>query len=154
MQHTSKYQFKLIEGTDSFSPDPLNDNMEKVEEQFEAVEEDLANLAATVGAHGETARIAFGSYVGTGTYGADNPNSLTFGFTPAVVLLAAANVTYGVPTVLLRSMPALPGPSGSMTINLTWDGDSLSWYAVNNANAQGNQEGATYYYVAIGYEAE
>ena len=31
MQQTSKYQFKLIEGTDDFSPGPLNDNMEMVD---------------------------------------------------------------------------------------------------------------------------
>ena len=30
------------------------------------------------------ARIETGSYVGTGTYGASNPNTLTFGFVPKV----------------------------------------------------------------------
>ena len=153
MQHTSKYQFKLIEGTDSFSPGPLNDNMEKVEEQFEAVEEDLANLAAAVGTHGETARIAFGSYVGTGTYGADNPNSLTFGFAPAVVVLTAATSNYQDPTLLLRPMPTLPGPDGSIAIQMTWGENGLSWYAGNSAISQGNADGTTYYYVAIGCEA-
>ena len=32
MQQTSKYQFNLVEGSDDFSPTPLNQNMEKVEE--------------------------------------------------------------------------------------------------------------------------
>lgn len=32
MQHTEKYRFDLIEKEDVFSPDALNDNMEKVEE--------------------------------------------------------------------------------------------------------------------------
>ena len=153
MQQTSKYQFKLIEGTDDFSPTPLNDNMEKVEEQFEAVEEDLANLAAAVGTHGETARIAFGSYVGTGTYGASSPNTLTFGFAPAVVVLTAATSNYQDPTLLLRPMPTLPGPDGSIAIQMTWGENGLSWYAGNSAISQGNADGTTYYYVAIGCEA-
>lgn len=37
------------------------------------------------------ARIATGSYTGTGTYGASNPNSLTFEFAPKIVLLTIAN---------------------------------------------------------------
>ena len=38
MQQTTKYQFKLIEGSDDFSPQPLNDNVEKVEELISGVE--------------------------------------------------------------------------------------------------------------------
>jgi hypothetical protein len=41
----------------------------------------IDDLASSLGA----AKIAFGSYVGTGTYGADNPNSITFDFVPKVV---------------------------------------------------------------------
>ena len=39
MQQTTKYQFKLIEGSDDFSPQPLNDNVEKVEELFQDMAE-------------------------------------------------------------------------------------------------------------------
>ena len=42
MQHTSKYQFKLIEGTDDFSPAPLNQNAQKTETLLAGMEEDLA----------------------------------------------------------------------------------------------------------------
>ena len=35
MQQTNKYKLNLIEKDDTFSPDPLNDNMEKVEEALE-----------------------------------------------------------------------------------------------------------------------
>jgi len=38
MQQTAKYQFNLIEREDVFSPDPLNENMEKVEGALEAVQ--------------------------------------------------------------------------------------------------------------------
>ena len=154
MQQTSKYQFKLIEGTDSFSPDPLNENMEMVEEQFESVEESIAGVLSAMGSHGKTARIQWGSYTGDGQYGASHPTSLSFGFTPAAVFLACADDIYSRPTVLLRSMSTLPGPGGNFAISLTWSGSGLSWYSTYDASAQGSSDGVTYYYVAVGYEAE
>ncbi len=36
MQQTNKYKLNLIEKDDTFSPDPLNDNMEKVEGALKA----------------------------------------------------------------------------------------------------------------------
>ena len=56
MQQTSKYQFKLIEGTDDFSPTPLNDNMEKVEEALDT------QAAALEAAKGEFPVVRLGSY--------------------------------------------------------------------------------------------
>ena len=47
MQQTTKYQFNLIETSDTFSPDPLNQNMEKVESALDAVR---AEAAASVSA--------------------------------------------------------------------------------------------------------
>ena len=77
MQQTSKYQFNLVEGSDDFSPAPLNQNAQKTEAalvameesltgQIEEMEGSLASLAANVGTAGKTARIAWGSYTGTG----------------------------------------------------------------------------------------
>ena len=37
---------------------------------------------------GGNVRIATGSYTGTGTYGVDNPTTITFPFTPLIVLLS------------------------------------------------------------------
>ena len=55
MQQTSKYQFNLIETGDTFSPDPLNQNMEKVESALDAAR---AESAASVS--GESASRAAG----------------------------------------------------------------------------------------------
>ena len=75
------------------------------------------------------------------------------GFAPAVVVLRAATPNYQDPTLRLRRMPTLPGPDGSMAIQMTWGENGLSWYAGNSAISQGNADGTTYYYVAIGCEA-
>ena len=39
MQQTSKYQFNLVDATDDFSPDPLNQNAEKTETLIAGVED-------------------------------------------------------------------------------------------------------------------
>lgn len=44
-------------------------------------------LMALCAAQAGGVRLAWGSYVGTGTYGADHPNSLSFDFEPYVVLV-------------------------------------------------------------------
>ena len=46
-----------------------------------------SNLASWIGSNGTGAKIAMGSYTGTGTYGASKPNSITFPFTPKLVWL-------------------------------------------------------------------
>ena len=37
MQHTDKYKLNLIENSDAFSPDALNENMQKLEAALEEV---------------------------------------------------------------------------------------------------------------------
>ena len=76
MQQTTKYQFNLVDATDDFSPAPLNQNMEKVEEELsglstaltqgleevedsisaleDSVDTQLAAVAANLGAAGRT----------------------------------------------------------------------------------------------------
>ena len=47
MQQTSKYQFNLVEGSDDFSPTPLNQNIEKIEETLEGMETALSKTYTT-----------------------------------------------------------------------------------------------------------
>lgn len=91
------------------------------------------------------AQVVTGSYVGTGTYGADNPNTLRFVFAPKLALVTAEGATglgdttgmawNGNPTVGTRTVAA--------------EGNSLSWYG-NSAANQLNTSGTRYYYTVIG----
>lgn len=147
MQHTNQYQFNLIENTDTFSPDPLNENAEKMEEELAELSKSIEEAAAGC------AKIAIGSYSGTDTYGKSKPMKLTFGFTPQVVLVlrstAALHSTYGASLMLIR-----PNATGCVDTNysvtVTWGEDSVSWYSTDNQVYQMNTSGWTYYYVAIG----
>lgn len=104
--------------------------------------------------------IETGSYVGTGTSGASNPNTLTFPFKPKMIMIqrhydtgdsmvntdAIEAVIVGTGRVYVRyiSSPGTTAPA----INITEFSETVSWYS-NSANAQMNT-GSTYDYVAIG----
>lgn len=102
------------------------------------------------------ARIATGSYTGTGTYGPSNPNSLTFGFIPKIVIVGTPNPsaygwdissflwTYGDTTVKVKS-----ASNSGTTITFSVEGDVLSWYA-NSQTFQCNNKGQMFKYLAIG----
>ena len=138
MQQTSKYQFKLIEGTDDFSPTPLNDNMEKVEEELSELNDTVATLMETVDGH----KMAVGSYQGN-----DGTQTINVGFTPAVVLVfnqfCSANTSYHSAMVL----PGCPAHIGGNTVimQLTDNGFTV----VHNNNGSMNYDIYTYCYIAI-----
>lgn len=103
-------------------------------------------------------KIETGSYVGTGTYGASNPNKLTFGFEPKIVLVYS-NINFGANNGAWQSgfiwakritrmsvKNAVVGQLGSVTFSLS--GNTLSWYSSADQYSQLNS--GKYYYSAIG----
>ena len=117
-------------------------------------------------------KIATGRYVGTGTYGASNPNTLTFPFEPKVVFIQAefsSSVSDSVnkATIICSSdffetdYHEIGNSVGSQTIDggacsLTVDGNTISWYVkrafqdTSMVYVQLNLSGTVYNYVAIG----
>lgn len=98
--------------------------------------------------------IESGSYTGTGTYGSDNPNALTFGFSPKVVII------YNNPTVLSIFPEPIAGShnfygfkySGGWSQTIAYIvsyGKTVSWYGQSSMH-QLNELGAVYKYIAIG----
>ena len=164
MQQTSKYQFKLIEGTDDFSPAPLNQNAQKTETLLAGMEEDLAALedsvdsqlaavTAALGSGGHTARIAWGSYTGTGTYGASAPTVFSCDFYPVLLVAEWENYEYGHPLVLLNGVTVMPTVFGSYhAVSVAWTSRQVSIYSTTAADVQFNMEGATYHYMILGYD--
>lgn len=101
-------------------------------------------------------RIETGSYVGTGTYGSSNPNTLTSSFEPKVVFIVThnqASATYRYFTgPLMRgnlSASCVSGSGASTLLNLSWSGNSVSWYS-DSVYTQLNADGTTYDYIALG----
>lgn len=118
------------------------------------------------------AKIATGSYVGTGTYGASNPNSLTFSFTPQIVIIyrterqtptsTSSSVTrlgyWGAHFAILTRgttwMAATSGSHDNAATRLTWSENGVSWYTEYTYSGgeltQWNYGNTKYNYIAIG----
>lgn len=121
-----------------------------------------------LGKLGDKARVQVVSYVGTGTYGSDHPNSLTFDFAPKVVMflrgykkgstqfghLTASNsndnkvVTPESLATTYTRYNGFGGPFGSYA-KKSEDGKTIFWYN-EQPSTQGNDTGYTYYFLAIG----
>lgn len=117
------------------------------------LEEALNTITASI------PQIRSGTYTGTGEYGADAPNVLTFDFTPKLVLINClaeggenANSSDHFSLVAVQGSKqclAAYWNTSTSTLNLLWDTNSLSWYG-SSAQKQGNWLNAVYHYIAIG----
>ena len=124
-----------------------------------------------LGQLGNKMQIATGSYVGTGTYGASNPNSITFDFMPKIVLLAGqvvdgvlyplfgnVDITTGVfvmyPHLLSSTFAVrsgfLNGNNATANVFAKKEGNTIYWYVTSSAGHQANTSGTKYCYIAIG----
>lgn len=86
-----------------------------------------------------TAVMATGSYTGTGTFGQDNPNELTFEFAPEIVIISGAS---GSITISNKE------PSGGQADGYI-QGETVTWYSTSAAK-QLNTQGELYSYWAVG----
>jgi hypothetical protein len=99
------------------------------------------------------AKLAAGTYVGTGTFGSENQNSLTFGFTPKIVIISGNSGATETKIIILprTTHPICSFGTGTITTNLVSAiGATTTWYSTGNANVQGNANGVTYSYLALG----
>lgn len=122
----------------------------------------LANLAVALAEQASAlgfTKIQTGSYVGTGTYGVDNPNSLTFDFVPKFVIVTPDLVNsgdsqgyigifiYGVAFAQFFYNGASTGADNMNLIVSGWGTNTLKWYngdrlagyryQLNNTSAEG-----------------
>lgn len=116
----------------------------------------------TLATTNDFAKIAIGSYVGTGTYSSANPNTLNFDFEPKVLIVVADGANSSYPGFVIVRGQSYSNGIGSYSnsavgydLRTAWAGNSVSWYTNNTfdhgrAYAQLNAEGVTYRYIALG----
>ena len=111
-----------------------------------------------LGVLGDKTSIETGSYVGTGTSGSGNPNTLTFGFEPKFVHIQPYSIGngdgtgYGFAFFLSGTRGFTIGPSSSndlYSLNAKFNKNILSWYQ-NNEYAQLNAKKVKYFFAALG----
>ena len=132
-----------------------------------AVDEMIAELTPLIG---ERAKVVCGTYVGSGTWGENNPCTLTFDFIPKVILFPeySAGENQIDFKFLLRPFDRASWRSTTNTqnskyyCNVSWDEKSVSWWTVYDGGAgnppsevsmvggQNNASGTIYHYTAIG----
>ena len=119
----------------------------------------LAALANAVAAEGGFSKIVVDSYRGTGLYGADNKNTLTFSSPPKALFVCPVNSfgsnLYGsfFSTNVALRVYVVGGEYGRSTfggpVDFIWSGNSVSWYSSDGADIQFNTSGQAFCYIAI-----
>ena len=129
MNQTEHFQLSQWDAEDRIQRTDFNADNAKLEEA-------LADHAAALAGCGNC-RIYTASYVGTGAYGAENPNRLTFPWNPSMVLIIAA--TGRVLQLVQGCSKALVPLNGTeWTCEVTWGEKSVSWYCSRDVMAQMN----------------
>lgn len=104
---------------------------------------------------GNKTKIQNGSYIGTGTWSNTNQTSITFNFSPKLVIIYGyVSKKYTAVIFLYNHYMATFMPDSSMyysNLHVTWDKNTLSWYTdSSSADYQLNSANETYRYVVIG----
>ena len=180
--YTTNYALPLWEPQDSFLRTEFNEAHQKIDDALGAMatkgevtaqvgqaEEGLtgalsaltARVAALEGQLPDRARIAAGSYTGTGEVGAGHPNTLTLPFPPKLVVIGEDTNHSVLVRPCTRAAGQVLAHGRYGVLHLTWSGNSVSWYADGYYNGamydtgglashQLNEEGTEYFYLAIG----
>lgn len=155
LQQTEHYQLSLWNQDDRILMETFNGNNAKLDAalkaEADAREASTAALAEAVTKCGNC-KIVYGSYAGDGTYGKDNPCTLSFNHKPVFLAICIDDMDSSAPQRLIairgaKEAYSFPGEHNSDN-TLTWNDKSVSWYD-NSAYYQCNASGETYYYVAL-----
>ena len=142
MTQTANYQLNQWESTDRILMSDFNADNSKIDAAIaaEKAARESADSALTAAvAKCGNCRVAASSYTGTGGYESGNPCSLTFDASPALVLVVSTDGH----TLFMHSDSATASYEG-VTIFVTWNGASVSWYANGSSVYQFNELNKVY----------
>lgn len=95
-----------------------------------------------------------GQYTGTGTYGVNNPTSITFPFKPIILIgpisLKVAGRAINIVAPMKTSYEQHYWFPYQESLKISADGKTISWYNTSSARDQFNDSGYIYYFAAIG----
>lgn len=134
--YTSNYGLHQWEPGDDFLRTDFNADFQKID--------------TAIAGRGDC-RICNGSYVGTGTSRKENPNTITTGFPPHLVIVSGDEYHVVFVRADTRSVAYTDNTSDLQIVS--WLEDGVSWYtesATSDPYEQLNKLGTVYSYVAVG----
>ena len=141
MKQTQNYHLNQWDKTDRIQMEDFNSDNEKTDAalktlagQLAANREETNAALATKG----NCRIEVRTYVGTGTYGSNKPNSMTFAEKPLLMILMGNTLH-----VVFHGNTNGTIIVDNSSIYLSWSGNTISWYS-SSAGSQLNSSGSTY----------
>ena len=139
MQHTEAYNLNLIETSDTFSPDPLNQNAQLLED---AVEAEAAARTAADSALSQRLQVFEAHRLKYGTYRSDvdQPLYVNVGFKPAFVFIQGVNLEASNILYLPRT--------GNQHMGITDTGFEFDHFYSGNISIV-NQLNKTFFYIAF-----
>lgn len=165
-KHTETYALNQWEAADQVLREDFNADNQKLESALlalsrqtaaKASQADLDSLSAAVAA---LPRIDYGSYVGTGVCGFNNPTRLDFDFQPLLVFVCANSAQSKTPAaIFVRGQTEYSGlqtysnPNDTQQFYLTWRPRGLSWYTTRadaTPEQQLNDSRTSYSFFAFG----
>ena len=142
MQQTTKYKLNLVEKTDTFSPEALNQNTQKVEDALKTkadtdkTGQQFAALAARVTAL-EGKKITIGTYTGNGN--AQIP--IRFPFAPSALVIQPSGSSNS--RIVMQGVPLMDGEHEVARL------EGAALYAPSSAGVTVNYKGAQYAFLAF-----
>lgn len=101
-------------------------------------------------------KIETGSYIGTGLYGANHPNTLTFGVKPKMVFMTDGRDNFDERYTMffpwiesLKTINIFRSSQNDYQLNATISGNTISWFTTSNASFQWNEANRKYCYFVI-----
>lgn len=164
MEKTANYGLPKWVETDPIKMKPFNDAFDDIDKALKTNADAVAAkadasavtaIAQTI-ANGKICRVKYGSYTGSGTYGAANANSIDCGFYPLLVLVNSSSSSH---YWAVRGFDKFYY-SNNRENEMTWGDTGVSWYYPKDDqyySPSGNQMNAidtTYYYLVLGCSSD
>ena len=142
--YTEHYQLHQWEPQDPFLRTDFNEDHEKIDTALNGLAEQNAALEAALALCGNC-QIYTTSYTGTGSYGEENPCTLTFPVKPVLALFLDPSAAYGIAAGGGKYMFRIKlGETDSLFATWSEDGKTLSWYSLKGIAQQLNYADRVY----------
>ena len=151
MNKTANFQLTQWEKTDRIMMEDFNRDNAAIDTALKSSADGVAALQTALASCGNC-KIVYGTYTGTGKYGKDSPNKLTFDGKPVLVIVQAQSNTtnYDFHLRMIRGCNWAVGDRGnySYTNSVAWGENFVSW-TNDDAETQFNLQNSVYSYIAL-----